>query len=94
MANRLDIPAGRENTISRARLARRWKCGDSEARHTIARLRANPDGDTCAILSSPNGYYRSNDPEEIEQFLRATVALNRNTLAAIADAQRVLDGRA
>ena len=68
MANRNDIPIGRTNAISRAQLARLWRCSDRVARHTIADFRAEPSADPCVILSTssePAGYWRSRDPREI-----------------------------
>ena len=93
MANRNDIPVGREHAISRAALARRWNCSDREARRMIAELRATPGEDGYAILStatSPSGYWRSNDPEEIAGFIRETEARARNTFLALRDARRLL----
>lgn len=92
-ANRLDIPVGRENAISREQLARQWNMRDRDARRMIAELRAEAGGDGYAILSTsrkPSGYWRSNDPAEIRGFIRETEARARNTFLAIRDAKRVL----
>ena len=93
MANRYDIPIGRNQAISRAALARLWRCSDREARRLIAELRAVPGDDGFAILStskSPSGYWRSNDPHEITGFIRETEARARNTFLALRDAKRLL----
>ena len=93
MANRADIPAGRTHAISRTALARLWRCSDRKARRLIAELRAKPSDDGSAILStstSPSGYWRSNDPEEIAGFIRETEARARNTFLALRDAKNVL----
>lgn len=93
MANRLDIPLGKENAVNRAVLAALWHCSERDVRHTIAQLRANPSNDACAILSSakePTGYWRSDNPLELKAFLRETINRNCNTLLSLADARRVL----
>lgn len=93
MANRTDIPIGRENSISRAQLACIWNTNDRGVRHIIANLRAQLDNDNYAILSTsrkPSGYWRSNDPEEIRAFIRETEARGRNTFLALRGAKRVL----
>ena len=45
------------------------------------------------ILSDPTGggYYRSNDPRELKQFIRTMYARAGNTLRAAESAQRALD---
>lgn len=94
LANRSDIPYGRENAISRKALRKLWNCDDRKARETIAFLRRFPGGDGCAILStsssSPEGYWRSDDPEEILHFIRETENRARNTFLSLRDARRVL----
>lgn len=93
MANRRDIPVGRENAISREDLAIIWCMRERETRRMVARLRAEAGNDGYAILSTsrkPSGYWRSNDPEEIRGFIRETEARARNTFLAIRDAKRVL----
>ena len=93
MAKRDDIPIGRNHAISRTALARLWRCSDREARRLIAEFRAMPGNDGSAILStstSPSGYWRSNDPEEIAGFIKETEARARNTFLALRDARNVL----
>ena len=93
MANRQDIPVGRENAISREELAIIWGVRDRDARRMVAKLRADAGNDGFAILSTarkPSGYWRSNDPDEIRAFIRETEARARNTFLAIRDAKRVL----
>ena len=93
MANRRDIPVGRDNAISRAELGHFWDMDEREVRRTIARLRAEAGDDGYAILSTArggSGYWRSNDPDEIRGFIAETSARARNTFVSIRDAQRVL----
>lgn len=88
------IPIGRQNAISRSELAWLWKMSDRDARDTISKMRTTPSDDEYAILSSscnPPGYWRSNDPKELERYSREVQARAKNTLAVLADVKRVLD---
>ena len=93
MANRVDIPIGRDYAISRERLAWLWGCSERDARRTVADLRATPGDDGYAILSTasyPAGYWRSDDPEEIAGFILETESRVRNTFLSLKDARRLL----
>ena len=93
-ANRMDIPFGRDNAISREKLRRLWNCNDREARLIIANLRRYPGEDGCAILSTssthPAGYWRSDNPAEISAFIKETEGRARSTFLSLKDARRVL----
>ena len=87
-----DIPIGRENAILREELQSKKNLDNRSVRAAIARLRRDA-GDGYAILSSstsPAGYWRSDDIDEIERFISETTSRARNTLAALEDAKRVL----
>ena len=89
--NRTDIPIGRENALTRAELARLWRCEEREARRVVACFRMNPDDDGYAILSSSNeppGYWRSAEVFEIKAFISETESRASHTLAMLADARR------
>ena len=91
--DRKDIPIGRENAITRAELAAAWGFSDRKTRKMIAQLRALPGNDGYAILSSstaPNGYWRSNDPAEIERFILETESRAKNVFLSLKDAKRIL----
>ena len=87
-----DIPVGRDFAISRAALARKWGVSDRKARHMIAQLRADDNGDDLVIVShsSGSGYFRTNNPAEIEHFVREMTKRARNTFAPLKKARRVL----
>lgn len=90
--NRSDIPIGRENAILREELQSKKNLDNRSVRAAIARLRRDA-GDGYAILSSstsPAGYWRSDDIDEIQRFISETTSRARNTLAALEDAKRVL----
>ena len=57
MANRQDIPVGRENAISREELAAKWHVKDRLARHMVARLRAEAGNDGYVWSEIPHFYY-------------------------------------
>ena len=89
----IDIPIGRENAISRAALATKWGCSDRMVRHYIAELRCIED-ERYVIVSYSNGgvcgYYRTDNPEEIDHFLREMTKRARNTFRPLRQARRVL----
>ena len=94
MASRLDIPYGRENAISKKALCGLWGCDDRAVRSTIATMRRLPCDDGCAILSSSSqlqpGYWRSDDPAEISEFIRETESRAKACFLAVREARQVL----
>lgn len=90
--SRSDIPVGRQNAILKADLCSLWHVDERTVRAIVARMRQE-SGDRYAILSSstsPAGFWRSDDIDEIERFISETTSRARNTLAALEDAKRVL----
>lgn len=88
-----DIPIGRKNAISRAALAAKWGCSDRMARRYISELRCVED-ERYVIVSHSNGgvcgYYRTDDPNDIEYFLLEMTKRARNTFRPLRQARRVL----
>ena len=81
---------GRENAIPSAVLADMLMFQSvRELQKQIERERATG----AVIISDPHGggYYRSNDPSELKQFVRTMYARAGNTLRAAESAQRALD---
>ena len=81
---------GRENAIPSAVLA------DMHMFASVRELQKQIERERAAglvILSDPTGggYYRSNDPMELRQFVRTIYARASNTLKAAEPAQRTLD---
>lgn len=74
------IPYGKENAISREDLSKLTAGTNRRVRDEIKRLMRN--GERILSSSSAKGYWRSDDPDEIERFLkesdnrRRTEALN------------------
>ena len=61
------IPYGRENAISRAKLRELTGLNDSVMRQEIAKARRNT---VVLNLQDGRGYYRTNNKEEIERFIK------------------------
>lgn len=81
---------GRENAIPSAVLA------DMLMFKSVRELQKQIESERAAgavILSDPHGggYYRSNDPRELTQFIRTMYARAGNTMRAAESAQRALD---
>ena len=81
---------GRENAIPSTVLA------DMHMFRSVRELQKQIENERAAgmvILSDPHGggYYRSNDPRELKQFIRTIYARAGNTLRAAESAQRALD---
>lgn len=87
-----DIPVGAENAITRRELAKLWNCSDRMARRFIADLRAEDNGDNLVIVSNSRGqgYYRTDDPAEINHFVREMTKRAKNTFRPLKKARRVL----
>lgn len=89
-----DIPIGRENAISRADLAKKWNCSDRVARHRVSHLRCDEKEQRYVIVSHSRGgvrgYYRSDNPAEIQHHIRETEKRARSTFRMIRQARRVL----
>lgn len=87
------IPIGRENAISRSALCRITGLHDREVRRQIAELRAEDDGSNMVIVSSSRrgrGYFRTDNPEDIQQFIAESQHRIQMTTNAIRVARQVL----
>ena len=93
MANRTDIPYGKENAVRIDVLATLWSISDRNARDMIATFRKTASDDNTVIVSSskgPAGYWRTDKPEEIRAYINETEARAHNTTLALREARRVL----
>ena len=90
------IPIGRENAITRAELARRWGMSQDATRHKIAELRNFDNGDDYIIFSSSDphnpGYYKTDDRNDIRNFIAETKSRAINTFKPLKKARRVYRG--
>lgn len=65
------IPIGRENAITRRDLAALLGMDDRDARDMVAKLRRMETTDPyviCSSSASPPGYWRTDDPVEIDRY--------------------------
>ena len=87
-----DIPVGRENAVTKYRLAANWHVSERTARRIIQELRAADFGDEYVIVSSSHGrgYYKTDNLEEIEQFKREVTNRARNTFLPLKKVNRIL----
>jgi hypothetical protein len=87
------LPIGKKNAITRVQLSNLWDLSDRQARLIIAELRAWDNGDDYVIVSYSNGkgYFRTNDPEEIQGFASEMRARALNVFAPLRKARRILD---
>ena len=87
-----DIPIGAENAISRKNLADLWNVNDREARRIVADLRTIDDGTDYVIVSvsRDSGYYRTQNPVEINHFVNEMHKRIRSTYRAIKAAKRIV----
>lgn len=87
-----DIPIGKDNAVTRGELARKWNMSERYVRRTIAELRAQDNGDNYIIVSysSGNGFYRTDDLEEIAAYKAETMNRARHTFIPLKKINRVL----
>lgn len=89
-----DIPIGKENSITRAALAKKWGVDDRTCRRRVAALRADLFEDEYIIIShsngGKNGYYRSKNVDEIRHYYNETKKRAINTFKPLKKMRRVL----
>ena len=86
------IPIGHSSAISRRGLCSITGLCDREVRRQISALRAekDPEGMVIVSVSTGNGYYRTNDIDEIAHFVNEMRHRNRATYHAIKNAEATL----
>lgn len=84
------IPKGRENAITLGALSARFKVSPASIKRGVSRLRNTDNGDDFIIISARDGYFRSDDPREIEAYVKDTRAQILNLFAMMRKARRVL----
>lgn len=87
-----DIPIGRGNAVTAEALAAIWGCNPRAARDAVARLRALPSADGMVICSDTrsSGFWRTDDPEEIQTFIISMERRARFTFSALRSARAAL----
>lgn len=90
-----DIPIGQDNAITKEELMEKW--GVSTERHVrliIAELRAQDNGDQYVIISLSNkkGFWRSDDPMELQTYKRELMSRAQHTFIPLKKVNRILSG--
>ena len=87
------IPIGRENAVTRRQLCAITGLSDREVRRQISTLRAGDDDANYVIVSAScgRGYYRTDDLDRIEHFIREMRHRISSIVKAIEVAQRIAE---
>lgn len=87
-----DIPIGKENAWSYATLCTIWGRDKRTCREIMHQLSRYDNGDDLILIrsSNGNGFYRTNDPDEIKAYRAECLNRGRNTLAPLKKIDRVL----
>ena len=88
------IPKGRSNAITTAALCARFKVSPASLKRGINRLRNTDDGDDFIILSTRDGYFKSDDLEEIAAYVKECRAQILTLFSMMRKARRILRGSA
>ena len=91
--NITDIPIGRENAITREELMRKTGLSDRTIRREIECYRRTLPEDGYIVMSTSHGtgYWRTNDKDEIDQFIGETICRTNNTRKPAIIAMQVLN---
>lgn len=87
-----DIPIGKENAIDYKRLCKMWDCSERMARAIMHELSSHDNGDDYILIRSgkSKGFYRTDDPAEIEAYRRECLAKGRSIFAPVRKCNRLL----
>ena len=90
-----DIPVGKENAVTYDWLCERWLCGKRAARSILHELSLFDSGDDYILIrsSSGKGFYKTDDPDEMEAFKRECLSKGRSVFAPIKKINRVLNAQ-
>ena len=87
-----DIPIGRENARSYEELSTLWSCCERTVRRILQALSYYDNGDDLILIrsSKTNGFYRTDDILEIEEFRKECLKKGKSIFAPIRKINRVL----
>lgn len=87
------IPVGKENRVSYNDLSIRWGMNKRMVRHVLHRLSSIDNGDQMILIrsSSLNGFYRTDDRDEIRRYRQEVYNRARRTFAPFKKINRILD---
>ena len=86
------IPVGKAHAVSYGGLQAMWGMNEREVRKTLAALSDFDNGDNYILIRSSKGagFYRTDDPEDIESYKRECRGRALSTLAPLKKINRVL----
>lgn len=86
------IPIGRENAIDYTKLCGMWDCSERTARAIMHELSSYDNGDNYILIRSgkSKGFYRTDEPAEIEAYRRECLAKGRSIFAPVRKCNRIL----
>ena len=91
-----DIPIGKANAVDYAYLSERWGKVDREVRKILHNLSAFDNGDDYILIRSSKGrgFYKTDDPAEIESYKAECLQKGRSVFAPVKKINRVLSNNA
>lgn len=86
------IPIGKENAISKLELMMLWNVSDREVRKKVRELREYDNGDDFVIISTSKnqGYYKSNNRDEMRSYKEETSRRAKHTFTPLKKVNRIL----
>lgn len=86
------IPIGKENAISYAMLCDNWNTNERQARRIMHELDLYDSGDEFILIRSSqnNGFYRTDDREEIKRYRLECLNKGRSCFAPVKKMNRIL----
>ena len=86
------IPIGYENRKTYSELCEEWGMSRRYVRHVLHRLSEVDNGDGLILIRSAysTGFYRTDDPSEIERYRREVISRASNTFSMLKKINRVM----
>lgn len=88
-----DIPTGQENAFGYEKLCDLWSCEPRKARLILQELSIYDNGDDFVLIrsSGTKGFYKTDNPDQIEAYRRECLSKGRSVLAPIKKCNRILN---
>lgn len=88
-----DIPIGKENAVTYAKLCELWQCRERAARDILHKLSGFDNGDNFVLIRSSRckGFYRTDDESEIKAYKKECLNKGRSIFAPVKKINRVLN---
>lgn len=85
------IPIGYENRKTYSQLCDEWGVSRRSVRHILHRLAESDNGDRFVLIRSAysTGFYKTDDPREIERYRREVISRASNTFSMLKKINRV-----